>query len=104
MPTFILGLYRSFAVQLLLLHLRSSVLLLLLWLVLIAFISGNLAFSFGAQYLFLDPEYLDQVNLWSFLIVGLCFGFFTMSWNLTTYLLSARYFSFLASLSRPFFK
>ncbi|MEM8584398.1 MAG: patatin-like phospholipase family protein [Bacteroidota bacterium] len=104
MRVFILGLYRSFAMQLLLLHLRSSILLLLLWVVLVAFISGNLAFSFGAQYLFLDPEYLGQVNIWSFFIVGLCFGFFTMSWNLTTYLLSARYFSFLASLSRPFFK
>ncbi|MEM6395223.1 MAG: hypothetical protein AAF741_02665 [Bacteroidota bacterium] len=104
MRAFVVGIYRSFSVQLFLLHLRSSTLLLLLWVVLIGFVSGFMAFSFGAQYLFLDPEYLGRVNLWSFMIVGLCFGLFTMSWNLTTYLLSARYFSFLASLSRPFFK
>ncbi|MEM7575689.1 MAG: patatin-like phospholipase family protein [Bacteroidota bacterium] len=104
MRGFFIGLLRSFPVQLLLLHLRSNLLLILLWLVLLAFMSGQLASSFGIQYLFLDPEYLGKVNVWSFMIVGLALGFFTMSWNLTTYLLNARYFSFLASLSRPFFK
>ncbi|MEO0735000.1 MAG: hypothetical protein AAFZ52_19335, partial [Bacteroidota bacterium] len=38
------------------------------------------------------------------LLVGGTFGFFTMSWNLSTYLLLGGYFNFLASLSRPFFK
>ena len=104
MRGFFIGLLRSFSVQLLLLHLRSNLLLILLWLILLAFMSGHLALSFGIQYLFLDPEYLGKVNVWSFMIVGVALGFFTMSWNLTTYLLSARYFSFLASLSRPFFK
>ena len=40
----------------------------------------------------------------SFFILGLSFGGFFMSWNLTTYLLSTHFFPFLASLSRPFTK
>ncbi|MBB4080109.1 energy-coupling factor transporter transmembrane protein EcfT [Lewinella aquimaris] len=96
--------YRSFPVQLLLLHLRSNFLLLGMWLLLLLMISGALGQQLGLQYLFLDPEYLGESGYYSFLIVGLAFGFFTMSWNLSTYLLLGGYFNFLASLSRPFFK
>lgn len=98
------NIYRSFAVQLLLLHLRTNYLLLAMWLLLVLMMSGLLGAQLGLQYLFLDPEYLGTTGYFSFLIVGLAFGFFTMSWNLTTYLLLGGYFNFLASLSRPFFK
>jgi hypothetical protein len=67
-------------------------------------ISGQFGRKFGIQYLFLEPEYLDSVSFVSFFILGLAFGGFFMSWNLTTYLLSAHFFPFLASLSRPFTK
>ena len=96
--------YRSFAVQLLLLHLRTNYLLLGMWLLLLLMMSGTLGAALGLQYLFLDPEYLGDTGYFSFLIVGMAFGFFTMSWNLSTYLLLGGYFNFLASLSRPFFK
>ena len=96
--------YRSFPVQLLLLHLRSNFLLLALWLILLFMMAGVLGPRLGMQYLFLDPEYLGQTGYFSFLIVGLAFGFYTMSWNLSTYLLLGGYFNFLASLTRPFLK
>ena len=57
-------------------------------------ISGTLARKLGFQYLFLDPEYMGNVNFWSFFFVGLGFGSFFMSWNLAIYLLSAHYFPF----------
>ncbi|MEL7162463.1 MAG: hypothetical protein AAFN92_17015, partial [Bacteroidota bacterium] len=98
------GILQSFAVQLLLLHLRKNFLLLFVWLILVAIMGGWLGPRLGLQYLFLDPEYLNATSFWSFLLVGGTFGFFTMSWNLSTYLLIGGYFNFLASLSRPFFK
>jgi hypothetical protein len=96
--------YYSFPVQLVVLHLRSHLLLLSLWLVFVLLITGALARRLGFQYLFLDAEYLGQVNFYSFFFLGIGFGSFFMSWNLATYLLSAHYFPFLASLSRPFTK
>ncbi len=104
MRTALHNIYRSFPVQLLLLHLRSHYLLLSLWVLLLLMMGGVLGPRLGLQYLFLDPEYLGQSDYLSFLIVGLAFGFFVMSWNLSTYLLLGGYFNFLASLSRPFFK
>ncbi len=96
--------FYSFPFQLLILHLRSNLILLAIWIVLALFIAGDLAFSFGLKYLFLSPEYLGKVGFWSFFFLGFGFGAMLMSWNLTTYLLSAQFFPFLASLARPFTK
>ncbi|MEO0727487.1 MAG: patatin-like phospholipase family protein [Bacteroidota bacterium] len=104
MRRFFRQLYYSFPVQLLLLHLRSNMMLLSLWIVLLLMMSGSLGRRLGLQYLFLDPEYLGEVNFLSFYIVGMALGGFFMSWNLTTYLLTAQHFPFLASLKRPFTK
>lgn len=104
MLLFIRQIFYSFPIQLLLLHLRSSLLLLLPWVLLLLMMSGLLGRRLGTQYLFLNPEYLGQVDSVSFFVVGLALGGFFMSWNLTTYLLTAQYFPFLASLSRPFTK
>ncbi|PPK85438.1 hypothetical protein CLV84_2335 [Neolewinella xylanilytica] len=104
MRTFLHNVYRSFPIQLLLLHLRTNTLLLTLWLLLLFMMAGLLGPRLGLQYLFLDPEYLGETGYFSFLIVGVAFGFFTMSWNLSTYLLLGGYFNFLASLTRPFLK
>lgn len=98
------GILRSFSVQLLLLHLRSNFLLLFVWVLLLVIMTGFLGTNLGLQYLFLDPEYLGRTGFGAFLLLGLAFGFFVMSWNLSTYLLIGGYFNFLASLSRPFFK
>ncbi|MGB3802132.1 MAG: hypothetical protein WA952_20085, partial [Lewinella sp.] len=104
MRTYLHNLYRSFPIQLLLLHLRTNFLLLVLWVLLLFMMAGLLGPRLGLQYLFLDPEYLGETGYFSFLIVGVAFGFFTMSWNLSTYLLLGGYFNFLASLTRPFLK
>lgn len=104
MSTLLRNILRSFPVQLLLLHFRKHITLLVLWAVLVAMMYGAVGKGLGFQYLFLDPEYLGEVSFFSFLIMGFAFGFFAMSWNLSSYLLTARYFSFLASLSRPFLK
>ena len=98
------NIYYSFPCQLLVLHLRSNLILLAVWILLGLFVTGGLALKYGLRYLFLSPEYLHNVGFWSFFYVGVGFGAFAMSWNLTTYLLGARYFPFLASLSRPFTK
>lgn len=98
------NIYYSFPCQLLVLHLRSNLLLLATWILMALFVTGGLALKYGLRYLFLSPEYIHEVGFWSFFYVGVGFGAFAMSWNLTTYLLGARYFPFLASLSRPFTK
>lgn len=94
----------SFPVQLLLLHLRSHLLLLLLWALVGGLILGGIAYSMGAQYLFLDPEYLGRVSPLSFFILGFALGSFFMSWTTTTYILHSFRFPFLATLNRPFAK
>ncbi|MEL7118759.1 MAG: patatin-like phospholipase family protein [Bacteroidota bacterium] len=104
MPKWITDAYYSFPVQLFLLHLRSNLMLLLLWILMILLISGAIGYKLGFAFLFLDPEYLDKVNFWSFFMIGLSLGGFLMTWNLTTYLLSAHRFPFLASLEKPFTK
>jgi hypothetical protein len=96
--------FYSFPVQLFVLHLRSNHLLLGIWIFLSVVIGGGFAAKFGIRYLFLDPEYLGTSGFQAFFFVGLAFGCFFLTWNLTTYLLSAHYFPFLASLSQPFTK
>jgi len=66
--------------------------------------TGQLGRLFGIRYLFLAPEYLGEVSGLSYFFLGLGFGAFFMTWNLTAYLLDAHHFPFLASLARPFTK
>ncbi len=96
--------YFSFPVQLLGLHLRSNQLLIFIWLLLTLMMTGMVGSDFGMKYVFLDPEYLGKVNFISFFIVGMAYGGFYITWNLTSYLLSAHHFPFLATLNRPFRK
>ncbi|MBC8172527.1 MAG: patatin-like phospholipase family protein [Chitinophagales bacterium] len=102
MRTYLNGILYSFPVQLLLLHIKRNHFLLLFWVILICFITGNLGSRYGITLLFLDPEYYSKVGFFSFLILGFAFGFFFVVWNLTSYILNAQYFSFLATLKRPF--
>ena len=91
-------------VQLLVLHLRKNQLLLLCWTLLLAVVTGNFGKGLGIPYLFLDPEYLGQVDAVSFLIVGVALGGFTMAYHITCYILDGPSFGFLGTLSRPFAK
>lgn len=96
--------YYSFPVQLLLLHFRKSQILLILWLILFLTISGNFMLTFGANTLFLAPEYLGNVNAAGAAITGIATGVFIMSWNITTFILHSGRFRFLATSTKPFLK
>ncbi len=97
------ALFYSFPFQLLLLHLRKNLVLLLFWVLLVAVITGAIAGGFGGYHLFLNPEYLGTINFWGFFFQGMAFGLFIMTWNITTYILHSHRFPFLATLHRPFF-
>lgn len=60
--------------------------------------------SFGADSLYLAPEYMGKVNAIAGAFVGVAIGIFIMSWNITTFILFSRHFRFLATTSNPFLK
>jgi hypothetical protein len=60
--------------------------------------------GFGADALFLAPEYLGTVNAGGAAIAGIAVGVFIMSWNITTFILHSKRFRFLATGSKPFLK
>ncbi len=101
---YIKGFYRSFPIQLFILHLRRYQLLLAFWFILVSAINGDFMSTFGADSLFLAPEYLGEVNGLSMAIVGISTGIFIMSWNITTFILHSNQFKFLATTSKPFLK
>lgn len=96
--------YHSLPIQLLLLNLKKNRVILILWFLLFLIITGNFAKSYGVPYLFLDPEYLSTVDFWSLYMVGLSFGIFTMSYNITIYILESYRFQFLMVQHDPFTK
>src|SRR5215213_11608536 len=98
------GIFYSLPVQLLFLHLRKYQVLLLFWVFLFLVVSGGLMKSFGADALMLAPEYLGNVNFVSTALVGMAIGVFIMCWNVTTFILLSRHFTFLAATQYPFLK
>ena len=104
MVRYLTSVYYSFPIQLILLYLKKYQLLLLFWGILFSTIHGGFMHSFGADALFLAPEYLDNVNALSGAIVGAAAGAFIMCWNVTTFILYSRHFRFLATTTRPFLK
>src|ERR1700748_3878942 len=104
MKVFLKGLYRSFPVQLVLLHLKKFQVLLIFWYLLFSTVNGVFMKGYGADSLYLAPEYLGNVNALSAGIVGAAIGVFIMSWNITTFILFSRHFRFLATTSNPFLK
>ncbi len=104
MKKWINDIFYSFPVQLLGLHCRNNLLLIFIWLLIMVLMTGTIGQVFGVKYLFLTPEYMGKVDFLSFFFLGLAFGGFFITWNLTSYLLDAHLFPFLASLARPFTK
>ena len=86
------------------LHLRKYQVLLLFWFVLGSAINGDFLSTFGADSLFLAPEYLGNVNAVSAAFVGIATAIFFMSWHITTFILHSKQFKFLATTSKPFLK
>lgn len=83
---------------------KKNHLLLLYWFILFGFVTGWLSQRFGIPYLFLDPEYLGEVNFRSFFIMGFATGCFIMVFNVSSYIINGFRFPFIATLSRPFMK
>ncbi|MBI1341979.1 MAG: hypothetical protein GC171_03485 [Terrimonas sp.] len=104
MKVWLKGFYYSFPVQLVFLHFRKYQVLLLFWLVLFSTVNGNFMHGFGADSLYLAPEYLGNVNALASAIVGIAFGMFIMSWNITSFILFSKNFQFLAATTNPFLK
>jgi len=102
--TYLNGIFYSLPLQLLFLHFRKYQVLLIFWIVLFAAVSGALMKTFGAEALFLAPEYLGNVNSLSTAIMGMSIGVFIMSWNITTFIVFSRHFTFLAATQFPFLK
>jgi len=101
---FLSNLYYSFPVQLLLNNIRRNHVLLLCWIILFAMVTGNFGKYLGIPYLFLDPEYLNEVSFMSFFIMGLLTAGFTMAFHITCYISDGHRFSFVGTLSNPFKK
>src|SRR5271170_7392285 len=100
MKQYIQATYYSFPVQLVLLHFKKFQVLLVFWVILFSTINGGFMRTFGAEALFLAPEYLNNVNALSSAIVGVAMGVFIMSWNITTFILFSRHFRFLATTTK----
>lgn len=94
----------SFPLQLLFHHVRRNLALVILWILFIATLSGGIGKIYGIHYLYLDPEYNGYVGFWSFFLVGLAFGNFTMAYHITCYILDGHRFTFVGILERPFAK
>lgn len=104
MKRYLSGIFHSFPVQLVLLHFKKFQVLLIFWYVMFMTVNGSFMDSFGADSLFLAPEYRGAVDAVSSWIVGIAIAIFVMSWNITTFILFSRHFRFLATTSNPFLK
>lgn len=96
--------YYSLPVQLVLLHFRRYQVFLLFWYILFATVSGAFMKPFGADALYLSPEYLGRVNFISTAIVGAAIAIFIMAWNIACFILHAKQVKFLATTAQPFLK
>jgi hypothetical protein len=104
MKKYLVGFWHSLPVQLFLLHFRRYQVLLIFWYILGATVAGHFMHTFGADSLFLAPEYFGEVNVLSTAIVGVAVGVFIMSWNIATFILHSRSLLFLATTAQPFLK
>ncbi len=93
-----------FPFQLFAIHFKRHLILVIIWAFLCSVISGYLGKGFGLQYLFLSPEYLGSTSFSSHLILGFSMGALIMAFNISSYILNAENFAFIATLSRPFLK
>ena len=104
MKAWLRGFYYSFPIQLVFLHFRKYQVLRLFWYILFNTVNGTLMKTYGADSLYLGPEYLGNVNALASAIVGMSIGMFIMSWNIATFILFSRHFRFLSATTNPFLK
>ena len=104
MKKYIIGFWYSLPIQLFFIHFRKFQIFLIFWYVLFAVVGGIFLENYGANSLFLAPEYFDEVNALSTAIVGAALGIFILSWNITTFILLNNHIKFLATTAQPFLK
>ena len=90
-----------FPIKLFLAHFKNNILLITTWFLILMLIYGSVAYSYGAFYLFLNPEYLGVTSYFSFQLLGVCFGIFFITWNIVSYLLLSHKYPFIASMKWP---
>ena len=93
-----------FPVQILFGHLKYNLISLFYWSFLFLIVSESFGRAFGIPILFFSPEYLGEVSIWSFGLLGFAIGGFTMAFNTYSYIKLGPRYPFLATVSRPFFK
>lgn len=96
--------YYSLPIQLFLYNIKKNQVLVLLWIFVLGIVTESVGTSIGVPFLFLDPEYLNKVGFWSFFLMGISLGVFTMSYHIICYILDAPRFAFIGTLRRPFTK
>lgn len=94
--------YYSLPIRLLTNHVKNNQILLLFWVCLFALIYGQIGKFLGIQYLFLDPEYLNKVDFFSFLLLGVSLAGFTTAFHITSYIIDGHRFSFIGKITKPF--
>jgi len=94
----------SFTIQLLLNNFKRNHVLMLSWIFLFSLVTGNFGRYLGIPYLFLDPEYLNQTNFFTFFIMGMMISGYSTGFNITCYISDGHRFSFVGALPNPFRK
>ncbi len=92
----------SLPLQLMVNHVRKNIILLLCWGLLFLMVSGSVGQYLGIPYLFLDPEYLNEISFTSFFIIGFVLGGFTGAFNIASYIMDGYRFSFIGTIKKPF--
>ena len=98
------GIVYFFPIQLFLTNLKRNQVLVLCWVILFAMATGSFGQYLGIPYLFLDPEYLNQVSFTSFFIMGSVVAGFTVAFHITCYIADGHRFTFIGTVARPFTK
>ncbi|MFT4785090.1 MAG: hypothetical protein ACJAZM_000402 [Cyclobacteriaceae bacterium] len=75
-----------------------------IWVLFMVLVTGGIGEVYGIHYLFLDPEYLNDVSFFSFFWVGLALGYFMMAFHISSYILLGHRYAFIGILERPFTK
>jgi hypothetical protein len=102
--TFFNRLGLAFPVLLLLNHLKKNQVILLFWLILFGVLIWDWGKLYGVPFLLLDPEYLGRVDSLSLFILGIAFGIFNTSFQITTFILDSARFRFLAGMRNAIFR
>ncbi len=94
----------SFPFRLLLLDIKKNSALLIFWLFFFGAVTNAISPAYGVAFLFWGPEYLDNLNFFSYFLLGFSCGGFIMAYNIASFIKNAFRFPFLASLRFPFLK